>query len=302
MEDPATHTLWAGTREGICILDETKPEAGWQKYEGIDDCKLSFCRSISTDQHGNIWLGTLNNGIIQIDTNTSPFRLWQLSLNPGLNLCYINSILTNDGCHFWLGLSPYGIALYNRETHSTLYNKEIPGFEDIKDWMLSTSITHIIQRHNGEIWFANNSFGIIIKKKDAKSMVINTGNVSYLKDSYVNTLFEDRNRNIWIGQRGGVSVVYPDNTGRIMQLKEGRYDFSNCDVRHITQDRKGTIWIATDNEGIIRATGDPRKPGSMKYKQYNPTHGNLVIEDMLNCMEDSKRRLWYLEQRRTLYI
>ena len=188
VEDPATHTLWAGTREGICILDETKPEAGWQKYEGIDDCKLSFCRSISTDQHGNIWLGTLNNGIIQIDTNTSPFRLWQLSLNPGLNLCYINSILTNDGCHFWLGLSPYGIALYNRETHSTLYNKEIPGFEDIKDWMLSTSITHIIQRHNGEIWFANNSFGIIIKKKDAKAMVINTGNVSYLKDSYVNTL------------------------------------------------------------------------------------------------------------------
>ena len=302
VEDPATHTLWAGTREGICILDETKPEAGWQKYEGIDDCKLSFCRSISTDQHGNIWLGTLNNGIIQIDTNTSPFRLWQLSLNPGLNLCYINSILTNDGCHFWLGLSPYGIALYNRETHSTLYNKEIPGFEDIKDWMFSTSITHIIQRHNGEIWFANNSFGIFIKKKDAKAMVINTGNVSYLKDSYVNTLFEDRNRNIWIGQRGGVSVVYPDNTGRIMQLKEGRYDFSNCDVRHITQDRKGTIWIATDNEGIIRATGDPRKPGSMKYKQYNPTHGNLVIEDMLNCMEDSKGRLWAISNSGGLFI
>lgn len=44
------------------------------------------------------------------------------------------------------------------------------------------------------------------------------------------------------------------------------------------------------------------KPGSMKYKQYNPTHGNLVIEDMLNCMEDSKGRLWAISNSGGLFI
>lgn len=302
VEDPITHTLWAGTREGLCILDENNPHAQWQQYIQIKETSLAFNNSIATDRHGNIWLNTLNNGIIQVNTNTSPFKIWDLKVQNNFNVNSISSIFTADGKCFWLGLSPYGIALYNRESQSTLYNRDIPGFENIKDFVLSTSITDIKQRYNGEIWFANNSFGILVKKPSAPTILLNTQAVSYLRDNFVNTLFEDKSHVMWIGQRTGLSIVYPDNTGTALTLRDAKYDFSSCDVHHITQDKAGNIWLATDNEGIIRISGDARKPKTLVYKQYNPNHANFAIDDAIACHEDRLGRLWAISNSGGLFL
>ncbi len=64
---------------------------------------------------------------------------------------------------------------------------------------------------------------------------------------------------MWIGSRNGMSIVYPDNTGYFLTMKEGKNDFSNCDIRNICQDRQGNIWVSTDNEGIIRISGKSRE-------------------------------------------
>lgn len=64
-------------------------------------------------------------------------------------------------------------------------------------------------------------------------------------------------------------------------MKEGKKDLTSCDIRHISQDKKGNIWLATDNEGIIRISGNARNPKSLKYKQYNPDHHNFAIDDAI---------------------
>lgn len=303
IEDPITQTLWACTREGVCYMDENKPDAEWQKYHQIGNNSLALNNSIATDQHGNIWLCTQNHGIMQVNTNLSPFKLWNLEKQqPTWQINYICSLFTHDGKWFWLGLNPYGIALYNRETGATYYNKEISGFENIKDMALTTSISCITQRNNGELWFANNSYGIIIKKPSSPAILLDKNNVSYISDNFVNTLFESKDKTMWIGQRNGLSVVYPDNTGTILKLQDGKYDFSDCDVRHISQDRHGNIWLATDNVGIIRISNDPHKPKSLKFKQYNPKYGNFAIDDAIACLEDRKGRLWAISNSGGLFL
>ena len=304
VEDPMTQTLWACTREGVCYLDERKPDAGWQCYGKIGQNQLNFNKDIATDGRGNIWLCTQNNGIIQVTTPTSLFKVWQLDTsNFHFPINYIYSMLTTDGKWFWLGLNPYGIALYNRETGTTYYNKEILGFENLDIRYLTTSISDIVKRQNGEIWFANNNYGIFVKPAQGQAYLLNHAKApDALREDFVNTVFESRDKTMWIGQRSGIGLVFADGKHTLLTMKEEGKDFTLCDVRHISEDKKGNIWLATDNEGIIRISGNPRQPKTLKYKQYNPTHRNFAINDATATLEDSKGRLWAISNSGGLFI
>ena len=303
VEDPISHTIWSCTREGVCFLDEQDPDAQWQCYKQIDSHSLNFTNDIATDGEGHILICTQNFGIINV--NTSPSHFKKLDINTrsaGNTINFISAIKTFDGTHFWIGLNPYGIALYNRQTGYTLYNKEIKGFDTLEDNTLTTSISDIRKRSNGEVWFANNNYGIIVKPQDKPAYLLDNTRATYIKDNYINTLFESRDKTMWIGQRNGLSVVYPNNKGTALTMKDGNRDFSFCYVRHITQDHKGNIWISTDNEGIIRISGNPAKPTSLRYKQYSPASQNFAIYDAIACHEDRHGRLWAISNSGGLFL
>lgn len=107
---------------------------------------------------------------------------------------------------------------------------------------------------------------------------------------------------MWIGSRNGMSIVYPDNTGYFLTMKEGKNDFSNCDIRNICQDRQGNIWVSTDNEGIIRISGNPKNIRSLKYKQYSPKTQLFAINDAQKCIEDKQGRLWAISNSGGLFL
>ena len=304
VHDPVTKTLWACTREGACYLEEDMPNAEWKGFTSIGNNPLNFNNDIATDGKGNIWLCTQNNGILQVNTQPSLFKLWNLDTShTHLTINYVYSILTTDGENFWLGLNPYGIALHNRKTGKTLYNQEIPGFSDIPSRAFTTSISDIVQRSNGEIWIANNNYGVIVKPLGKPAyQITHEKHPSIIQDNFVNTLFESRDKVMWIGQRNGLSIVTPDNQGYRITMKEGKKNFSSCDIRHISQDKKGNIWLATDNEGIIRISGNTRNTKSLKFKQYNPDHHNFAIDDATACLEDSRGRLWAISNSGGLFL
>lgn len=304
VHDPVTKTLWACTREGACYLEEDMPNAEWKGYTSIGNNPLNFNNDIATDGKGNIWLCTQNNGILQVNTQPSLFKLWNLDTShTHLTINYVYSILTTDGENFWLGLNPYGIALHNRKTGKTLYNQEIPGFSDIPSRAFTTSISDIVQRSNGEIWIANNNYGVIVKPLGKPAyQITHEKHPSIIQDNFVNTLFKSRDKVMWIGQRNGLSIIAPDNQGHRITMKEGKKNFSSCDIRHISQDKKGNIWLATDNEGIIRISGNARNTKSLKFKQYNPDHHNFAIDDATACLEDSRGRLWAISNSGGLFL
>ncbi len=291
IEDPVSKNLWACTRNGVSIINPNEEGALWKNYPKIGTRDMRFTNDMVTDNGGRIWLATESNGVLQAYTTLSPFNIWNVN-KQGLNTNYIRSLLTNDGMNFWIGLAPRGIAFYNRNIQQTLYNHQIPGFSDLSRDVLSACISSVVQRSNGDILFASNSYGVIVKKPLQNAYNISCDNVSYLKDNYVNTLFESRDKTVWIGQRSGLSIVYPDCKGILLEMKEGKRDFSNADIRHICQDRQGNVWLSTENEGIIRISGQPQKPHSLRFHQYSPKHGNLGIDDVTACLEDSRGRLW----------
>ena len=303
VEDPVTHNLWAATREGICMLNTNDDMAQWQQITNIDGTSLNYSNSIATDLSGNIWVLTQNNGVIQTTFDRSPFRCYDLDMGQqSFPVNFVSSLYTPDGNTFWLGLNPYGIARFDRQTGTTLFNHDIPGFSNIPAGALSTSFSSIIRRSNGDLWFADNNYGIIVKKAQGNAEVLDVSNTPWMKENFVNTIFESRKHILWIGQHSGLSMVQPDGRGFPVTLRQGNRDISNCDIRGISEDRQGNIWLATDNEGIICVVKPDSRHARMTVRQYSPRLGNFAVDDATNCLQDRAGRLWAISNSGGLFL
>lgn len=303
VEDPVTHNLWAATREGICMLNTNDDMAQWQQITNIDGTSLNYSNSIATDLSGNIWVLTQNNGVIQTTFDRSPFLCYDLDMGQqSFPVNFVSSLYTPDGNTFWLGLNPYGIARFDRQTGTTLFNHDIPGFSNIPAGALSTSFSSIIRRSNGDLWFADNNYGIIVKKAQGNAEVLDVSNTQWMKENFVNTIFESRKHILWIGQHSGLSMVLPDGRGFPVTLRQGNRDISNCDIRGISEDRQGNIWLATDNEGIICVVKPDGRHARMTVRQYSPQLGNFAVDDATNCLQDRAGRLWAISNSGGLFL
>jgi signal transduction histidine kinase/ligand-binding sensor domain-containing protein/DNA-binding response OmpR family regulator len=304
IQDPRTHRIWASTREGVCSINPDEKGAQWQQYTAIGNTPLSYCNDLSFDPNGNLWVLTQNNGIIETTPTPSPFRIFSLDptgfSQPGN---FATAIHTDDGIWFWLGLNPYGIALYNRLTGQTLYNNNIPGFTSIPQRLLATSFTAITRRRNGDLWFADNNYGIIVRNAaNKKTYIIDNTTCKWLKDNYVNTFLESRDGTMWIGTRSGLSRVTSAGIATAVTLKADAYDVSDCDIRGISEDRKGNLWLATDNEGIIYIPHTQLHVIRPAVRQYALRNHNLPVNDANAVYEDHQGRLWAISNSGGLFL
>ena len=78
IEDPITNTMWACSREGISILNSKDVNGTWKNYTSAGTNNLNFSNDIATNGNGNIWISTLNYGIIEVNTNPSLFNIWNI--------------------------------------------------------------------------------------------------------------------------------------------------------------------------------------------------------------------------------
>ncbi len=299
VEDKVSGSLWACCREGISILDLNNEQEGFTNHRALDGETpepLNFSIDLATDGAGNIWIGTLEDGVKHVDTRRSLFQFNEIGLTGStLPTSCVSSVFSPDGQQFWLGLRPYGLAFYDVKTHQTRINEAIPGLSGIDHQVLSASLSSIVRRYNGEIWVASGSYGVMVIPPSGNAYMEMLGKSRFVYDNFVNTLYAARDGRIWIGQRFCASVANRDGSGRKLSLQEKGEDFSSCDVRGFAEDRAGNIWISTENEGIIRYRDG-------KSHRYCPSNHNYPVQDAINCYEDSRGMLWAISKSGGLFL
>ena len=286
IHDPVTHTIWTCSRYGIGVLDEKDMKAGFTYYNTIGDTDKSYIlknvTDIRTDGKGNIWAQTFNNGIFHINTQTPLFKK-TLILPANIIANRIRSIYTNDGNNFWLTLAPAGIAIYNAQTGRTLFNTDIPGMAALPTSAINSHMSSIAMANDGSLWFANNSYGITVWK-DGNTHTYDITNCKFVKDNFVKALCRTRRGIMFVGERHHLNWITPGG----LTFSLGK----DIEVSGISEDSKGNIWVATENCGIIRLSGDFTRPATLKKEYFNPQHANFVVNDAIYVFEDSQHRVW----------
>jgi len=282
VEDVVSHTIWVASRNGYGILNSDNIQAGFTYYNEIAGNSVKNVTDIKTDGKGNIWLLTMNNGLYHLFTRPSLFQtLPVIPMDATANrICSIFSI---DGQHLWLTLAPAGIAQYDTKNQQTLFNNGISAFAALPYNTMNTHHSDIISNGKGALWFANNGFGITCLQ-DGKATSIDERNTHLVSDRFVNALYRTHQGVILAGEKQHLNCMLP--SGKSYSILQG------VDVRSITEDYAGNIWVATENQGILRIKGNFSYQKSLSIRYYNSAEGNFIVNDATQCLIDHKQRLW----------
>lgn len=231
---------------------------------------------------GALWLVLSSGNMVRIKHTGDTFVNYPTG--------WTRSMMTTDGRHFLFGIGDHGYAWTDLATSIVKRNKEVPGFDKIPGHEYSPRITSIIRRFNGETWMAAGDNGIIISRPDGYNEVLysHSSQLPFVKDN-ATALHESRDSHIlWIGQRQGLSYILPDGTGKYLEVKNDSVDLTGYwIVNHISEDHQGNIWVASANRSIVRISGNPAQPSTMRFKAYKSPSINVTA-----CFEDRRHRMW----------
>ncbi len=121
------------------------------------------------------------------------------------------------------------------------------------------------------------------RKKDAAICNIQYMDVDHgMNSSYIWSILEDSQGNLWFGTAGGGVSRYNGHTFTHFTINEG---LSHNSVRSIVEDNQGNLWFGTGGGGVSRYDGH-------SFTHYTTEEG-LSNNWVLSILEDSQGNLWF---------
>lgn len=162
LED-ASNNIWVGTENGLFKLVSRDGPEPYQIHRFINDeddpfsISGNFISEIKMDSRGNIWVGTVGNGLNRIgnSTNTNPQLTFQRynadRSNPeGLKSDIVYSIHEDANKRIWIGTGAAGLALLNP------YNGSFRHFSD-NVGIRGDAIYDILEDDQNQLWLSSNN-------------------------------------------------------------------------------------------------------------------------------------------------
>jgi signal transduction histidine kinase/ligand-binding sensor domain-containing protein/DNA-binding response OmpR family regulator len=261
-------SLWVGTNGGgIHKLAKSDSLTSGYKIQPLpianqDHYNFSnFIYSICEDRQGRVWFGTNGGGIyrfLESEVNKESKQInnyVQFTAENNqphkLNDNYVMSLFEDRSGDMWIGTWNGGINRFNSKGNVFIrYNDLFSPDELIFDF----PITSIFQDQSGVIWAGTRGGGIFSLKHangklSLKKFKFKTVNPNYMTYNFINFIYEDRNKNLWIGTEGGLLLL--DEKSHKVKTYDESNGLPNEVMQGILEDDEGYLWIST-NKGISR--------------------------------------------------
>jgi signal transduction histidine kinase/ligand-binding sensor domain-containing protein len=262
-DKPSEYYMFAGRDDSICLLTQnqlTRVRDG-QIISRHGVGRLPDIRSAFEDREGNFWFGGNTSGLHR-------YKAAQLTAYTAENGLADDGFvpITGDGQGgLWLG----GSQLYHyRAGQFTTHPLKVVD----RLWSLN-------QDPDGSIWAGQ---GELTYFKNGDLTIVHTG----LLGTSALALYRDRAGNLWAGQTN----QYDKNAGGLARFKDGVWNnyttkqgLVHNDVRFITEDRTGALWIGT--------TGGMSRLQDGKFTNYTTAQG-LSHDYVREIYEDVDGTLW----------
>ncbi|MCU4177282.1 two-component regulator propeller domain-containing protein [Carboxylicivirga sp. N1Y90] len=250
-----------------------------------DGLSQSSVKAIAQDQYGYLWFGTAD-GLNQYDG----YEIKQYRYDHKDP----NSIISNDiSCLYsnpfdstlWIGSEKSGISAYKRENdqfiqyHSAFSPKANVTFGEINQIYASSK---------DSLWVASGIEGLFLF--DQNTNAFKTINFK-LKEAVkrIRCIQKDSNNQLWLGTSNGLYVIDLNQGDIERNIKKVKNKLvCNASIRSFKFDLKGNIYIATENNGLIKY-----QSRTDKVIQHFSTDNSALPTNMLNdVLITNKGEVW----------
>ncbi len=257
-------TIWVGTDNGLLRFVGD----GLQRIDGVDGRPAIAVHAIAEDHLGGLWVG--GSRLLHLDHGTAH----EYRLEGGSSQNRVKSILETADHTVWVGTVS---GLHRLRPAAAV-------FERVKE--IKATVRVLRQTSDSTLWIGTIGQGIrSINGKDFSSITAPEA----LPSNTVLNIFEDDERNVWIGTQAGLlrftrtpvkivplpqsadsdfGTIYADRDGtlwvvstNVFRIRDGvvkPYSFDglgHVSVRNVFRDRTGALWIGTDGDGVVRMDG-----------------------------------------------
>jgi len=255
-----------------------------KKQQGLSSNIVS---AMTEDKYHNLWIGTEGGGLNYINRRNNTFTYYKSEPNNsnGLNSNLIKTLCLDKTGQLLVGTHRGGLYVFSPTTH---HFRKIINVKDVKNTFSSAEVIAITEDSNGMVWVGSRDGLSTLNKTNGlyASTTVKSIVEKNLKNKYIEVIFEDRAKNLWIGTRAGLYAYNPASkriTAYYQNKTKGlKSEYINC----IMQSKNGNICIGTAFGGLSIFDNKSRK-----FKNYNEKAG-LPNGNVLGIIEDDENSLW----------
>ncbi len=262
-------TAWIGTRGGIVQFDYAskrfRPYARDLRRPGGTPEVLA--QTILEDRAGNIWIGTVSNGLEVFHPQTgSTRRFTNVPSNPAsLSDNRVYALLEDQRGMLWIGTYKGGL---NRLDPATGVFTRFAHSDSLPGSLAASGVFSLLEDRSGTIWVGTFGGGLDRFEPNTGTFTHfrhDEGNPGSLSDDLVASLYEDPSGTLWVGTTGGLNKL--DRTSEGFVHYRERDGLANDVVFGILGDAHGNLWMST-NKGLSRFT-----PATGEFRNYDYNDG-----------------------------
>ncbi|HUB17198.1 MAG TPA: two-component regulator propeller domain-containing protein, partial [Acidobacteriaceae bacterium] len=188
--------------------------------------------TVFQDREGDLWIGLLDAGVVEF--RETKFAVFGKS--EGLSGNYVGNVLQAQDGTMWIGADSNGLNHLLSDGRVEVW--------DHRRGLPNQAVYSMAQTRDGSIWVGYRR-GALARIRDGRVSVFHDPQAP---DTSLNALFQDSRGRLWVGLFG-----------------KGLAQFENASFHHVTltgrvvdlaQSPDGSLWIATDGDGLQRLDGD----------------------------------------------
>jgi signal transduction histidine kinase/ligand-binding sensor domain-containing protein len=228
--------IWIGTeKKGLFTYEPTT-----KTLKSIKDVPDKTINKITADDDGNIWIATNFWGLFKYIKTENRFT--QILPTKTIQVNRIQNIYKDRKNRIWIASSDYTLS-YWKDNKLTVLDA-IPEFSQVKATCFAEDIENTL-------WIGSEGSGVFAySEQGIKKYTTADG----LASNYSYFIAADRNYNIWIGSRKGITRLRPkDDLAKIYHQSDGLIG-AEANRSSVEKDFNGDLWFGT-TRGLIHYIG-----------------------------------------------
>ena len=230
------NNIWVGTADGLNLLDKNKETFTRYYHDTKNTNSLSnnYIISIYEDRQADLWIGTIK-GLNRMNRTTGSFQRYIFHpADTGANLInVVSAILEDRQGQIWVGCQMVG------DIHQLN-----PANGNIRTYLKGKGIYSFCEDAEGTFW-AGGDEGVFQYSRANDGFIPFNDSATHTEFSFVRSIGEDENRNLWIGSFKGISQL---NQQRIVTRIYGKsygINGSSLKARSFYKGNNGKLFFGT---------------------------------------------------------